>query len=353
MTRLHLISPGTYTDANGVKVSLSEADLSASAQAYDPTLHEAPVVIGHPKHSAPAYGWVRTVQFAEGRYEAETHNTVEEFPALIGGPFKKRSARFYTPTSPRNPKPGVYYLRDVGLLGAMPPAIKGLREVEFSEGEDDVLEVAFAETSDWSLSRIFRGLRDYLIETAGTEKADSIIPEWILEEIQLAAMRPELRSEPLMFSEEIEGTVTTNSDPATTDNAREQALQDREAAVAQKEAELARQGHLAFAETLKGKIHPGQKASVVELLCQLDGGDEIAFDEGEAKPAAEIFKTFLSSLPAQVEFGEVAKPTDTVDFSEDPVALAQAAQAYVQEQAAKGITVSVSDAVQKVSQKKS
>lgn len=33
-----------------------------------------------------------------------------------------------------NPKPDTYHLRHVGLLGAEPPAVKGLRPVEFAGG---------------------------------------------------------------------------------------------------------------------------------------------------------------------------------------------------------------------------
>ncbi len=47
------------------------------------------------------------------------------------GRFKSRSASFYHPDNPNNPKPGVYYLRHVGFLGAQPPAVKGLKAVEF------------------------------------------------------------------------------------------------------------------------------------------------------------------------------------------------------------------------------
>jgi len=145
MPRLPLATPGTFTDQNGITVKFSEADLVASATAYDPAKHEAPVVIGHPQHTAPAYGWVQSLEFGEAGLVATAHNTVAEFAELVSGPFKKRSARFYTPTSPRNPVPGVYYLRDVGLLGAQPPAIKGLADVSFAEDESDVVEVAFAE----------------------------------------------------------------------------------------------------------------------------------------------------------------------------------------------------------------
>ena len=58
---------------------------------------------------------------------------------VAAGAFKKISASFYSPSSPQNPVPGVYYLRHVGFLGAQPPAVKGLRNPAFADGEDGVI----------------------------------------------------------------------------------------------------------------------------------------------------------------------------------------------------------------------
>lgn len=321
MPRLPLARPGSFTDQNGTSVVFSEADLVASAAAYDPAKHEAPVVIGHPKDTAPAYGWVQALEFGEGGLVATAHNTVAEFAELVSGPFKKRSARFYTPTSPRNPVPGVYYLRDVGLLGAQPPAIKGLADVSFAEEESDVVEVAFAED----------------------------------------APTAEPPSPPSPLAQEGEGgqefdpdDTPTQVDPMPTAEeiaAREAALAEREAKLAAKEAELTKAEHVAFAESLKEKLHPSQKDTVVSLLCHLDPGHptEVEFAEGETP--LERFKGLLNGLPKLVEFGEVAKPSDTVDFAENPIALAEAARTYQAEQAAKGITIGAAEAVAKVAKK--
>ncbi|OYW21050.1 MAG: hypothetical protein B7Z43_11640, partial [Sphingomonas sp. 12-62-6] len=47
-------------------IRAAEADLAATAAAYDPAKFEAPIVVGHPALDAPAYGWVRGLAFAEG-----------------------------------------------------------------------------------------------------------------------------------------------------------------------------------------------------------------------------------------------------------------------------------------------
>ena len=279
MPRLPLARPGTFTDANGVTVGFSEADLAASAAAYDPAKHEAPVVIGHPSQTAPAYGWVQGLEFGESGLVALAHNTVAEFAELVSGPFKKRSARFYTPTSPRNPVPGVYYLRDVGLLGAQPPAIKGLADVSFAEDDEksDVVEVSFSE--------------DASAEPTPTNQ-DTVTPEPSPTEAEPTMLTPE----------ELE--------------ARESALAARELALATKEAELTKAAHVAFAESLSDRIHPAQRDAIVTLLCHLDPGHatEVSFAEGDSP--LEQFKALLSALPKSVEFGEVAKAED-VSFAEE------------------------------------
>lgn len=55
---------------------------------------------------------------------------------MKAGSYKKVSAAFYSPTSAGNPTPGTHYLRHVGFLGGQAPAVKGLQDIHFSEGED-------------------------------------------------------------------------------------------------------------------------------------------------------------------------------------------------------------------------
>lgn len=133
--------------------------------------------------------------------------------------------------------------------------------------------------------------------------------------------------------------------------AREDAIAAREAELAAKEAELTKAEHIAFAESLKEKLHPSQKDTVVALLCHLDAKHptEVEFAEGETP--LERFKGLLNGLPKLVEFDEVAKADDTVSFAEDPIALAEAARTYQAEQAAKGITIGAAEAVAKVAKR--
>ena len=99
------------------------------------------------------------------------------FGAMVQtGRFKKRSAAFYPDGT----------LRHVAFLGAVPPAVKGLPDVAFAEG--DAASFEFSDTWAWSsLADVFRGLREWLITEKGQETADRIIPDYKIEEIRSAA----------------------------------------------------------------------------------------------------------------------------------------------------------------------
>lgn len=141
MNPLHIFKPGTHTAQCGTTYLFTETDLAATVAAYNPSLHEAPLVIGHPQHDAPAAGWVKSLSATAHGLIAEPQQIDAAFAEQIAkGSYKKISASFYHPTAANNPVPGVYYLRHVGFLGAQPPAVKGLRPIELAEGEPGVIE---------------------------------------------------------------------------------------------------------------------------------------------------------------------------------------------------------------------
>jgi len=183
--RFNFFKSGTHTSAGGTTLEFSEEHLKASAEAYDPSVHEAPLVIGHPQSNNPAFGWVKSVGFTEHNLFAEPQQVNADFEEMVQeGAFKKVSASWYTPDSPNNPVPGVYYLRHIGFLGAQPPAIKGLQAIEFSE-EDEFVE--FEE--DWgdvyqakNIAGFMRRFREFVIEKFGKDDADHLVPDYIVED---------------------------------------------------------------------------------------------------------------------------------------------------------------------------
>ncbi|HAZ6055639.1 TPA: peptidase, partial [Escherichia coli] len=137
MSAIHIFKAGTHTDMHGKKLPFTPDDLAACVKAYDPSVHEAPLVIGHPRTEDPAWGWVKALSLSGVDLMAEPAQLDPQFAEMVtDGRFKKVSASFYLPDSPSNPKPGVLYLRHVGFLGAQPPSVKGLKQVSFSEQEE-------------------------------------------------------------------------------------------------------------------------------------------------------------------------------------------------------------------------
>jgi len=62
---LQIFKPGKHKAFDGRVISFGEAELRAAAAVYDPALHEAPLVIGHPESNAPAYGRVKSLSYSE------------------------------------------------------------------------------------------------------------------------------------------------------------------------------------------------------------------------------------------------------------------------------------------------
>ena len=72
----------------------TQADLEQIAGGYDPALHEAPIVIGHPKSDDPAFGWIEALKTENGRLMARPRQLVPEFVKAVGdGLYKKVSVR--------------------------------------------------------------------------------------------------------------------------------------------------------------------------------------------------------------------------------------------------------------------
>ena len=140
MQKIEIFRAGKRPDSSGNLTEIKISQLAQAVTAYDPNLHEAPAVIGHPKDNAPAYAWVKGLSLEGDTLKAELAQIDPEFSEMVqAGRFKKVSASFYLEDSPHNLKPGKLYLRHVGFLGAMPPAVKGLRNPEFSEDEKGVV----------------------------------------------------------------------------------------------------------------------------------------------------------------------------------------------------------------------
>ena len=364
---IQIFKPGKHVAMSGAALSFSETDLAATAAAYDPAKHEAPLVVGHPKHDDPAYGWVGKLAFADGALDVEPVQVNADFAELVAsGSFKKISASFYSPDSPSNPVPGVYYLRHVGFLGAQPPAVKGLRNPSFADAEQGVVE--FAEWDDVDNASLWRSLREWIIGKFGQDEADKVVPGYTVKNLEQSAQDElkEAQAESAVASAAafVESQQPEGETMSAEDEARLAALETENAALKAKELAFAEAEkkrvsdtrhaeHAAFAEGLvaAGKLLPAHKDVTVATLDFMAGQETaVEFGEGDTKkPLVDAHKAFLLAQPKQVEFAEVSGSDkgDALDAN-DAAAVAAKAVEFQEAEGKAGRTISVTDAVNHV-----
>ena len=330
---IEIFRGGKQTDSDGVEQD-GDALIDKAVESFDTSYHEPPLVIGHPKHDDPAYGWVeglkKTVKDGTQVLLAKFKDVVPEFiDAAKSGRYKKRSASFYSDGR----------LRHVGVLGAVPPAVKNIANVSFTD--DPGISFEFAEISPWTwetVARVFRRLREYIIEKDSKETADSIIPDWDVDSIRDEATKTEEKESDIMkFSEFLEafkfwkkmetdpnvdlptpttGTKTfTEADiKAAKELGAKEERKKADADFAEKEHQSAKEAQNReisdFCDALVSdkKIPPSwSKSGLVEFMQGLDSEKEISFAEGEDKKSnLQWFKDFLEGFGKSPIFKEMA-----------------------------------------------
>ena len=174
-------------------------------------------------------------------------------------------------------------------------------------------------------------------------------------EADAAAKAPPASSEP--DPQEDRQVEDTAAERQAALDARERALAEREAAMAAREAEARAAETAAFVEGLvrEARIPRGLVPRILAFAAALPTDGEVSFAEGETQvrqtPAA-AFRALLSALPPRVEFAEVARPDAAAFAADDPTAIADAARALIAEQARAGISLSMAEAVQHVTERR-
>ncbi|ECB4072754.1 peptidase [Salmonella enterica subsp. enterica serovar Napoli] len=353
MNPIHILKTGHYTDMYGRHYQFSEADLNDIMQTYDPTLHEAPIVVGHPRSDGPAYGWVGGVKRGNDGLSVEPRDVEPQFAELVKTRrYSKVSACLYGPDTPGNPTPGKYYLRHVGFLGAQPPAIKGLKPVTFADAGEDLIELS--EWSQQTTASLFSRIRDFIISQFGLEKADSVVPDYMIDSLRNDASRTSASpasafSDPAGSPAEdvIQPTPEHQAPTPPEDTAVDKELQaklqkenddlkrqieERNKADAQRATAERHNANVAFAEGLindpQPRLAPAAKDKVVAILDALDvpdnSGHPPTFSEGETtQTLAETFRSLLKQGNPVICFGEVAT-VDKAALSSIPAEFAEA-----------------------------
>jgi hypothetical protein len=349
---IEIFAAGTHPSSNGVTVTLNESDLDAIAKSYDPDLFDAPAVVGHPRDNSPAYAWVDGVRRVGGKLMASLKDWDTDFQEAVKNKrYKKISASFYSPDSPSNPKPGSYYLRHVGFLGGMAPAVKGLKSVAFGEAEEGVVDFCCGMSGD---KEIFRNLREWLIEQYGMEMGDRIVPGYLLtlpddnrlnylenrinelENFISKTFSPDMESALKEVGEKVMKLLDKydyTEEPVPSEESIElsEQLQQVQTELRQAKLEKKREAIANFVEGLRGKIRPNQKEQLVEFMMNLPE-KEVEFSEGKPQTHLAWLQGFLKSQPDLVNLREVVRDEEIEEFSEEEKqcksAYTEAANAY-------------------------
>lgn len=266
---IEIFRAGTNTDSKGRTRTWTEADLDKMVNEYNPADFEAPVVIGHPKDNAPAYGWVAGLKRTGKLLLAKFKQVAPEFSKMVeDGRYKKRSIRVLQNGT----------LGHVAFLGAVPPAIDGLKDIQFS---------ADIEAEDYDYSEGETTMEDEMKKT--------------VEELQT----------------ELDAANQRNQLLETERNDFKKKAEQGEAdfSAAQKEAKRKDISDFVDKGITEGKILPAWKEKgLVDFMTALDeqGGD-YEFSKGKKESPCDWFKAFISDFSAHPLFKEMVKPEKADD----------------------------------------
>lgn len=372
---IHICRAGQHVASTGEPVQFSTADLDQMAA--NQSLGAAPIVLGHPKTNDPAFGWSAEMRRDGNDLYARFQDVVPEFAQAVDtGYYRNRSVSVY-----HDPAHG-WRVRHIGYLGAAQPAIAGLNPmpVQFCAAEADCLE--FSEPIDRrvtyaldDVADLMRGLRDAMIERDGVEATDRVLPSWRIDSISEMANALRVESDQdgqRLFSQsptgdiEMPNPVTPNTDALAAARANERATVEAEFSQRLQAAEQ----RAAAAETAQrqtritgqidgwvndGKVLPAERPGLAEFMASLEAGATVEFEFAQADGAAPVKKTpaqwfaeFMAARAPVLKLGRQPQGGDPVPADDDSQALADRAREFVADQAAKGITVSVTDAMTQI-----
>lgn len=323
---LEIFRAGTHVDSKGRKLTFTKDEIAATAAAYDPSVYAAPLVIGHPTMDAPAFGQLGKLESRDGTLIASEHTDVHpEFASLVHEKrYPKWSVSFFQPDHPANPKPGVYYPRHLGFLGAMPPAVPGLKMLPASYAADDDQVVEFGAFDSSTIAMLFRGLKNLFLKRDGADEAraaqvEQALPEYAIDQLTINAAEDRAANKPLGYAAPTSPNTTQGDDMSAEQLAAANAARDKAEAEAKSlrdqlaSAERAQRAvaYAADADALvkEFKLHPDERDQYVAYMAHCD--EHATFDFAAPDGTTKTFdaKTFLSDFikrrGAMVTAGEV------------------------------------------------
>lgn len=362
-----VFTTGSHTDSNGNVKTWTTSDLDKIVTSLKPDYHEPPVVIGHPSDNAPAFGWVAAAKRVGNDLYLQYKDVAAEFKDWRSkGLFKKKSISVYPDGS----------LRHIGYLGAMPPAIKGLPDYAFADGErGQAVTYEFGDYNDMQIARTLRRLKNWIIDKFGKEEADKALDEWDVQSITEEAARPdhsvEVKSiaaynepeEGSMKPEEVAKMVTDGLAAGLKEFGEAmgktiKGLEDqvtglkKELTSTREDSQRREFREYLMTPDMVRRVPEGSREATINQMVTLSAAEPVSFGEGDkktTKPALDVYKEQLSQLPPVVAFGEHATKATVGDVDTaagmDAKAISAKATEYRDAEGKAGRVVSYADAV--------
>jgi hypothetical protein len=280
---------GEHTDSSGDTQTWTENDLNEIANLYNhqnpDEQHLAPVVYGHPSSEDAALGWVDKLKVDGNILKAKLVDLSEQLiQSIKDGAYKFQSIALY----PNR------LLRHLGILGAVPPAVKGLKPLSeyFSDSKFLLFEFAANDIND------IEKIKEYIRQKYGEDDYQIMLKDLLL-------LKPE--------DNQMDTTTQNNNIPA--DNTQQALSEAKFNEMGVKIKELERKNEelafdLFFNElALQGYVIPAQKELIKSIAVP-------NYQFGEGKTLLTNLTELIKTFPKQIEFKEVAKeapPTDEID----------------------------------------
>jgi hypothetical protein len=291
---VEVFKAGTQTDSAGNTRLWTDSDLKKMVKQYnDQKEHEAPLVVGHPKDNAPAFGWVEELKTDGKMLYAKFKQIVPEFiEAVKQGLYKKRSISLYPDLT----------LRHIGFLGAMPPAVKGLADIAFKQDEYAInIEFTDNQIGETPMTK------ELLEKIEALEKAQKEFSE--KKDAEIEALKVKIASfEEEETEEEKKAREAKEAEEAKKFNESDARIKVLEAKLQAEERKSRIAEFKEFVNGLhsEGKIVSEKQHDIIDLMEALNGIGELQFSD-KKESALDRFKTYLEAQPVMVDFAEKAK----------------------------------------------
>lgn len=263
----------------------TQAEVQELAKNYDPSFCEAPITLDH-EQKGPAYGWVDKLKEENGKLKATFKDLSDDLKEFVNkGKYKKISVEIYRELEGKKP-----YLKAVSFLGASIPQVKGMQAVEFKEGESDVY-IFEAEVEENNDAEEIENLKSTIADLKGQVAKFKEDNKKNTEIKSLKEQVKDLTIELAKFKDEAAGKDELAKE-----------LKEIKENLRTKDFNEFIEQHIS-----QGILTPANKDAVFSILCDLDNIKK--FDA--TSDSIDTFKSFISALPKQVEFDEIAKKKAT------------------------------------------